>query len=66
MEPSTQPPPNGRIRVPASGGWPLVAAFGLSMMFAGLLTHWMVSALGVTCLAAGLVGWFREVLPEEA
>jgi hypothetical protein len=66
METKTQPSPNGRIRVPASGGWPLVAAFGLSMMFAGLLTHWMVSALGVACLAAGLVGWFREVLPEEA
>lgn len=43
----------------------MVAAFGLSMLFAGLLTHWLVSALGVVCLASGLVGWFREVLPEE-
>lgn len=56
----------GTIRVPTSGGWPLVAAFGFSLGFAGLLTHWMVSALGGICLVSGLVGWFREVLPEEA
>lgn len=65
MEPGKHPTKDGRIRVPASGGWPLVAAFGLSMLFAGLLTHWLVSALGVACLVAGLAGWFREVLPEE-
>ena len=54
-----------RIRVPASGGWPLVAAFGVTLLFAGLLTHWLVSALGVACIVAGLTGWFREVLPVE-
>ena len=53
------------IRVPASGGWPLVAAVGLSLVFAGLLTHWLVSAMGALCLVAGLAGWFREVLPED-
>lgn len=52
--------------MPTSGGWPLVAAFGVSLVFAGLLTHWLVSALGVCCLVSGLVGWFREVLPEES
>jgi len=59
-------PGRGTIRVPTSSGWPLVAAFGFSLGFAGLLTHWMVSILGLVCLASGLVGWFREVLPEEA
>jgi uncharacterized membrane protein YfbV (UPF0208 family) len=43
----------------------LVAAFGVTLLLAGLLTHWLVSALGVTCLVAGLAGWFREVLPVE-
>jgi hypothetical protein len=54
------------IRVPASTGWPLVAAFGLTLVFAGLLTHVMVSTLGAATLCAGLLGWFREVLPQEA
>lgn len=54
------------IHVPASTGWPLVAAFGLSLLFAGLLTHFMVSTLGVVTLCAGLIGWFCEVLPHEA
>ena len=54
------------IQVPASTGWPLVAAFGLTLVFAGLLTHVMVSSLGAVALFAGLLGWFREVLPHEA
>jgi hypothetical protein len=54
------------IQVPASTGWPLVAAFGVTLVFAGLLTHVMVSSLGAVALCAGLIGWFREVLPREA
>ena len=54
------------IQVPASTGWPLVAAFGLTLVFAGLLTHVMVSTLGAVTLCMGLVGWFRQVLPHEA
>jgi hypothetical protein len=54
------------IQVPASNGGPLVAAFGLTMVFAGLLTHVMVTILGAAALLAGLLAWFREVLPHEA
>ena len=53
------------IQVPAPTGWPLVAAFGLTMVFAGLLTHVMVSALGAVTLCMGLAGWFRQVVPHE-
>ena len=52
--------------MPASGGWPLIAAFGFTLVWAGLVTHWMVSVLGSLCLISGFVGWFREVLPHEA
>ena len=44
----------------------MVAAFGVSLLWAGLLTHWMVSLLGAVCFIAGFVNWFREVLPREA
>ena len=66
MNSSGQQPAEDSIQVPASNGWPLVAAFGLTLVFAGLLTHFMVSILGAVSLCAGLIGWFREVLPQEA
>jgi len=53
------------IDVPASTSWPLVLAFGLTLMFAGLLTSASVSVLGVVLAIAGCAGWFREVLPQE-
>jgi hypothetical protein len=53
------------IEVPASTAWPLVLAFGFTLMFAGLLTSASVSVLGITLAAAGCVGWFREVFPRE-
>lgn len=53
------------IEVPASTAWPIVLAFGFSLMFAGLLTSVSVSVLGVVLAAAGCVGWFREVFPHE-
>ncbi len=53
------------IEVPASTAWPLVLAFGFTLMFAGLLTSASVSVLGVVLAVAGCVGWFREVFPHE-
>src|SRR6202051_5329926 len=53
------------IEVPASTAWPLVLAFGFTLMFAGLLTSASVSVLGLALAVAGCVGWFREVLPHE-
>src|SRR4029453_3903296 len=55
-----------QIQVPASTGWPLVAAFGLTLIFAGLLTHVMVSTLGAVTLCLGLLGCFPQFLPNEA
>jgi len=53
------------IEVPASTAWPIVLAFGFTLMVAGLLTSVSVSVLGVVLGVAGCVGWFREVLPHE-
>src|SRR6476619_916518 len=53
------------IEVPASTAWPIVLAFGFTLMFAGLLTSVSVSALGFVLSVAGCVGWFRDVLPHE-
>ena len=63
MEPSPRGP--SEIEAPAPTAWPLVLAFGFTLMFAGLLTSTSVSVLGVVLALAGCVGWFREVLPHE-
>ncbi len=53
------------IEVPASTAWPLVLAFGFTLVFAGLLTSASVSVLGAVLAIVGCVGWFREVFPHE-
>ena len=60
----TAHPPN-EIASPAPTGWPLVLAFGFTLIFAGLLTSVSVSVLGGVLTVAGCAGWFREVLPGE-
>jgi len=53
------------IEVPASTPWPFVTAFGLALIFAGLVTSLAVSVVGLVVLLAGAVGWFRNVLPVQ-
>ncbi|PWT83181.1 MAG: hypothetical protein C5B57_07400 [Blastocatellia bacterium] len=55
----------GEIDVPATTAWPFVLALGFTAACAGLLTNMSISILGLVLLAAGCVGWFREVLPHE-
>src|SRR5215472_9390865 len=53
------------IEVPAPTAWPLVLAFGCTLLFAGLVTSISVSFLGALLSLAGSIGWFREVFPHE-
>ena len=53
------------IELPASTTWPIVLAFGLTLVFAGLVTSASVSILGAIFAVAGGVGWFCDVLPNE-
>jgi hypothetical protein len=54
------------IDLPAPTAWPVVVAFGVALIFAGLVTSAAVSLLGLVSAATGIVGWFRDVLPHEA
>jgi hypothetical protein len=53
------------IKTPAPTSWPIVLAFGIALLFAGLVTSEAVSVLGAIASIAGAVGWFRDVLPQE-
>jgi hypothetical protein len=66
---SLEQPANRReahtVELPAPTAWPIVLAFGITLLVAGLLTTAAVSALGAILAISGYVGWFREVLPHE-
>ncbi len=55
----------GEIEMPVPTAWPIVLAFGVTLLFAGLLTNVSVTVLGALLAVAAAVGWFREVLPHE-
>jgi hypothetical protein len=42
----------------------MVAALGVTMMFGGLVTHAIVSAVGLLLSLIAAVGWWKEVLPQ--
>jgi len=53
------------IEMPAPTAWPIILAFGLTLVFAGLVTNSSVSLLGAILAVSGCVGWFCDVLPNE-
>ncbi len=53
------------VEMPAPTASPMVAALGVTLLLAGLVTNVVVSVAGVVLLLVGVVGWFREVLPVE-
>ncbi len=54
-----------RVALPSPTAWPIVLAFGIALLFAGLVTSPSLSILGAMLAIAGSVGWFRDVLPQE-
>jgi len=56
---------SGIVESPAPTAWPFILAFGVALIFAGLLTSAAVTTLGVFLATAGSVGWFCQVFPHE-
>src|SRR3984893_16952479 len=57
--------PTGAVQLPSPTAWPMVLALGISLMLAGMVTHWAISLLGLVLSLPAIVEWFFEVLPEE-
>jgi hypothetical protein len=55
----------GSVQLPSPTVWPLVFALGIALMVAGMVTHWVISLLGLVMAVPGVVGWFFQVLPHE-
>ena len=43
----------------------MVTAFGIALLLAGLVTHFLVSIAGAVILLRGAIGWWWSVLPVE-
>ncbi len=52
------------VALPAETAWPMVTAFGVALIFAGLVTLAAVTVVGAVLAAAGAIGWAREVYPR--
>ena len=55
----------GGIKLPKSTASPMVAAFGMTLMAAGLVTNWVVAAAGLLIMMVGVVVWFRQSNPDS-
>jgi hypothetical protein len=61
----TMSSPPKTVEIPAPTSWPIVLAFGITMLFFGLVTTAAISILGAIVSIFGVVGWFGNVLPHE-
>jgi hypothetical protein len=59
------PRPPDTVELPAPTAWPIVLAFGVMLVAAGMVTSAAVSVLGAILAICGYIGWFRDVLPHE-
>ena len=51
--------------IPRPTPWPIITAFGVTFMFAAIVTNIFVVVVGAVFALVGVIGWFREVFPHE-
>jgi len=52
------------IELPTPTAWPIIAAFGLTLVFAGLVTNIFFTIIGFLTGLVGAAGWFSDVFPH--
>jgi hypothetical protein len=57
--------PATAIALPAPTAGPLVLAFGVALIFAGMATHAILAIVGAVLAVAGGIDWFKQVLPHS-
>ena len=53
------------VHMPSNTAWPIVLAFGCTLLLGGILLGKVIAILGAVLVVTGCVGWFRQVLPHE-
>ncbi|MDB5220994.1 MAG: hypothetical protein JWO86_8921 [Myxococcaceae bacterium] len=52
-------------RLPRPTFWPAGVAFGITLLMLGLLTSFVVIAIGLAVFVVSLAGWIGELRHEE-
>ncbi len=55
----------GFVQLPTPTIWPLVLALGVALAMTGLVTSWVITALGGCLVLPAIVGWFMQIFPHE-
>jgi hypothetical protein len=53
------------VTLPTPTAWPIVLAFGVTLLFTGIITSAAVTILGAILSVAGCFGWFFDLFPHE-
>ena len=53
------------ILLPKPTPWPMVLSLGLALLITGMVTHWVISLLGIVLTLRSIVGWFMDMFPHE-
>lgn len=53
-------------RLPRPNFFPAGVAMGTTFIFWGLITSWVILAVGIGLFAASLAGWIYEILHERS
>lgn len=48
--------------LPAPTYWPAVLAFGITLIAWGILTTWIIAAVGLIVFAVAIAGWIGDLL----
>jgi hypothetical protein len=64
IHPGWEPLPHERL--PRPNFFPAGCAMGITFLFWGLITSWVVLLVGIGLFAASLAGWIYEILRERS
>ncbi len=63
-DPHSHHDPENSVELPTPTMWPILTAFAITLIFAGVVTDYYVSLIGFVITVIGGIGWFCDVFPH--
>ena len=58
------PPPGEPVHLPGPSYLPVIVAFGVTLIVAGVVIQWIVSVIGLIIALIAIVRWIRDTREE--
>jgi prepilin signal peptidase PulO-like enzyme (type II secretory pathway) len=58
------PPPGEPVHLPGPTYLPVIVAFGVTMIVAGVVINWLISVAGALITLIAVIRWIRETREE--